>query len=133
MSENVITLIWGIVLFFIIFVVNYFVLFKLNYRNIDKNKKRKKKKKTNNIKDYIGFNYLIPKFNLDVNKINVGYMFFCISLINAFIISFVFMIIYIIPWDIPFRLLLGFVLLFGLIYSLYELYGRSLVRKGWKK
>lgn len=30
-------------------------------------------------------------------------------------------------------MLLGFVLLFGLIYALYEILGRVLVKKGWSK
>lgn len=125
MSENVITLIWGLAVFIIVFLANYFVIFKLRYKNTGKKKKRK------DLSTYIGFSYLIPKFNLDKDKIDINYMFFGISLINAFIIAFVFMLIYIIPWSYPFRMLLGFVLLFGLIYSLYEIYGRHLVKKGW--
>ena len=45
----------------------------------------------------------------------------------------VFLVISSIPWSIGFSMLLGFVLLFGLIYSLYEFLGRSLVKKGWSK
>ena len=124
------TLIWGGALFIIIFLVNYFVVLKRGYKNISKAKKKKHKKK---LEDFIGFSLIVPKFKLDINKMNLNYVFILSSLINAFIISIVFVIIYSIPWDLPFQILLGFVLLFGLIYALYELLGRHLVKKGWKK
>ena len=81
----------------------------------------------------MGLSYLIPKFKLDINKMDLNYVFFMVSLIDAFIISFVFVVITIIPWDMGFSMLLGFVLLFGLIYALYEILGRVLVKKGWSK
>ena len=124
MNEYIITLIWGIILFIIIFVYNYFLIFKIN------NKKKKKKKE---LKELIGLSYLIPKFNLDIKKINYKYVTILISSINALIISVVFMIVYLIPWNTGFSMLLGFVLLFCLIYSLYEILGRHLVKKGWSK
>ena len=130
MSEFLINLIWTFVLFILIFLVNYLWIFKRSYENIKKQKKKKKNKK---LEDFIGFSYLIPKFNLDINKMNLNYVFVMVSLIDAFIISFVFLVINSIPWSIGFSMLLGFVLLFGLIYSLYELLGRSLVKKGWSK
>ena len=130
MSEFLINLIWTFVLFILIFLVNYLWIFKRSYENIKKQKKKKKNKK---LEDFIGFSYLIPKFNLDINKMNLNYVFVMVSLIDAFIISFVFLVINSIPWSIGFCMLLGFVLLFGLIYSLYELLGRSLVKKGWNK
>ena len=131
MSEFGWTLIWGLVLFVIVFLVNYFFVLKRGYKKITSGKKTKKKMKR--IEDFIGFSILIPKFKLDVNKMNLNYVFVLSSLINAFIIAFVFVVIYSIPWDLPFQILLGFVLLFGLIYALYELLGRHLVKKGWVK
>ena len=83
--------------------------------------------------DLFGISLLVPKFKLDVNKMNLNYVFVLSSLINAFIIALVFIIIYSLPWELSFQILLGFVLLFGLIYALYELLGRHLVKKGWKK
>ena len=130
MNEFVLTLIWGVALFIIVFIINYFLILKRGYKNIQKAKKKKRNKK---IEDFVGFSILIPKFNLDVNKMNLNYVFVLSSLINAFIIALVFVIIYSIPWDLPFQILLAFVLLFGLIYALYELLGRHLVKKGWKK
>ena len=130
MNEFIWTLIWGGILFVVVFLVNYFLILKRGYKNIKKVKKRKKNKK---IEDFVGFSILIPKFKLDINKMNLNYVFILSSLINAFIISIVFIIIYSIPWDLLFQILLGFVLLFGLIYALYELLGRHLVKKGWNK
>ena len=130
MNEIEINLVWALILFVLIFLVNYLLVFKKGYDNIKKQKKKKKNKK---IEDFMGLSYLIPKFSLDVNKLNLNYVFLMVSLIDAFIISIVFFVIASIPWSIGFSMLLGFVLLFGLIYSLYELLGRSLVKKGWSK
>ena len=130
MSEFGINLIWASCLFVLIFLINFLWVFKRGYENI---KKQKKKKKNRKLEDFIGLSYLIPKFNLDINKMNLNYVFFMVSLIDAFIISFVFVVITIIPWDMGFSMLLGFVLLFGLIYALYEILGRVLVKKGWSK
>ena len=126
------TIFWGIGVFIIIFLVNYFLILKRQYKLIEK-KSNKKNKKVKRIEDFVGFSILIPKFKLDIKKMNLNYVFILSSLINAFIISFVFITISIIPWDLPFQILLGFILLFGLIYALYELLGRHLVKKGWKK
>lgn len=130
MNDYVETLIWGIVLFAIVFIVNYLFILKNGYKKL---LKKNKKQKVKELKDFVGLSFVVPKFNLDIDKINLNYAFFLISMINAFIISFVFMIIYIVPWPIAFKMLLGFVLLFGLIYALYELLGRHFVKKGWKK
>lgn len=124
------TIIWGIALFIIIFLVNYFLILKRGLNNISK---KKKKKRNKTIEEFVGLSYLVPKFKLDVDKMNLNYVFIWVSLINAFIITLVVIILYLIPWDMSFKLLLGFVLLFGLIYSLYEILGRHLVKKGWKK
>ncbi|MCR5787938.1 MAG: hypothetical protein K6G37_02520, partial [Bacilli bacterium] len=54
------------------------------------------------------------------------------SLINGFIISVTVTVISNIKLHIAWQLLIGFALVFGLIYSVYEIYGRHLVKKGWK-
>lgn len=124
------TLIWGLFVFIVVFLINFLWIFKRNYENIKKQKSKKKNKK---LEEFVGLSYLIPKFKLDINKMDLNYVFFMVSLIDAFIISFVFVVITIIPWDMGFSMLLGFVLLFGLIYALYEILGRVLVKKGWSK
>ena len=130
MSQYVETVLWGLIVYLAVFLVNYLWIFKRGYNNIVKQKMKKKNKK---LEDFIGFSYLVPKFNLDINKMNLNYVFFLVSLVNAFIISFVFIVVYIIPWNIGFSMLLGFVILFALIYALYELLGRSFVKRGWNK
>lgn len=124
------TLIWGLFVFIVVFFINFLWIFKRGYENIKKQKSKKKNKK---LEEFVGLSYLIPKFKLDINKMDLNYVFFMVSLIDAFIISFVFVVITIIPWDMGFSMLLGFVLLFGLIYALYEILGRVLVKKGWSK
>ena len=124
------TLIWGLFVFIVVFLINFLRIFKRGYENIKKQKSKKKNKK---LEEFVGLSYLIPKFKLDINKMDLNYVFFMVSLIDAFIISFVFVVITIIPWDMGFSMLLGFVLLFGLIYALYEILGRVLVKKGWSK
>lgn len=123
-------LIWGLFVFIVVFLINFLWIFKRGYENIKKQKRKKKNKK---LEEFVGLSYLIPKFKLDINKMDLNYVFFMVSLIDAFIISFVFVVITIIPWDMGFSMLLGFVLLFGLIYALYEILGRVLVKKGWSK
>lgn len=123
-------LIWGLFVFIVVFFINFLWIFKRGYENIKKQKSKKKNKK---LEEFVGLSYLIPKFKLDINKMDLNYVFFMVSLIDAFIISFVFVVITIIPWDMGFSMLLGFVLLFGLIYALYEILGRVLVKKGWSK
>ena len=123
-------LIWGLFVFIVVFLINFLWIFKRGYENIKKQKSKKKNKK---LEEFVGLSYLIPKFKLDINKMDLNYVFFMVSLIDAFIISFVFVVITIIPWDMGFSMLLGFVLLFGLIHALYEILGRVLVKKGWSK
>ena len=115
MSQYVETVLWGLIVYLAVFLVNYLWIFKRGYNNIVKQKKKKKNKK---LEDFIGFSYLVPKFNLDINKMNLNYVFFLVSLVNAFIISFVFIIVYIIPWNIGFSMLLGFVI-FMIIIIIY--------------
>ena len=119
-------LIWGLFVFIVVFLINFLWIFKRGYENIKKQKSKKKNKK---LEEFVGLSYLIPKFKLDINKMDLNYVFFMVSLIDAF----VFVVITIIPWDMGFSMLLGFVLLFGLIYALYEILGRVLVKKGWSK
>jgi len=93
----------------------------------------KKNKKEKPLSEYIGFSYIIPKFDLDIKKMNIKYVTAIISLINALIISVVVIILGFLDWNITFKMLLSFLLSFTLIYICYEALGKSLVKKGWKK
>ncbi len=103
------------VLFIIIFIFNYLI-----------NRLKVKSKKLDTIGE---MNYLISKFKLNKNKINYPKEIIYISLINSFIISSVGVFVTCLKIMRILQLLLGFVLLFGLIYALYEIYGRHLLKK----
>ena len=108
-----------ILIFVVVFLINLIM-------DLIKIKKRKFRK--------IGeIQYLVNKFNLDINKIKYKSTSICISLINAFIIATVTTVISVIDAAMAIQLLCGFVLLFALIYSLYEIYGRILIKKGCQK
>jgi len=76
---------------------------------------------------------LINKFKLDKNKLPLNYLLIGISLINSFIISLVSIVVILININVIFQLGIGFILLIALIYSIYELLGRYLVKKGYVK
>lgn len=106
------------------------VLFMLDYLFLMKRKLKSKKVKNDEIME---INYLISKFKLDKNKVLYKPMCLYCSLINGFIISFTVTVISNIKLKMIWQLLIGFVIVFGLIYAIYEIYGRILVKKGWRR
>ena len=115
LNSPIFYILFFLVLLIIIFVVNYLI----NFRKVKKHKYQK-----------IGeMNYLIMKFNLDKKKINYAHEILYISLINSFIISSVGTFVTCLDIMIFLQLAIGFVLLFLLIYALYEIYGRHLLKK----
>ena len=121
MEKILINILFFLILAIAIFLADYMLIFK-------------RKLKSKKVKNYqiMEFSYLIYKFQLDKNKVLYKPMALYCSLINGFIISGVVTIISNIKVKMVWQLLIGFVLLFGLIYSIYEIYGRILVKKGWK-
>ncbi len=116
--ENIIyDLLFFLIVFLVVFVVNYFTSLK-------KIKKRKKLELVD---------YLVMRFKLSPRKIKARKMVLTISLINAFIISLVATFITMLEIGYIWQFMIGFVLVFALIYSLYEIYGRFLVNKGYRK
>lgn len=113
----------------IFFFVVALVIFLCDYMLIMKRKLKSKKVKN---EDIMEINYLISKFKLDKNKVLYKPLCLYCSLINGFIISGVVTVISNIKVKMMWQLLIGFVMLFGLIYAVYEIYGRHLVKKGWK-
>ena len=130
MDEVKISLIIGVITFVVVLLVDYLFILLPKYRIITNKKVSKKRKKNTTIME---MQFLCVKFNLDENKINLSYLIKWIAFLNALIISFSSTIIFFIPLKIMWQLLIGFVIVFGLIYALYELLGRHLVRKGCKK
>ncbi|MBQ6686906.1 MAG: hypothetical protein IJN03_00090 [Bacilli bacterium] len=127
------------VLYVLVFVVDYFFINLRKYNLMFKKAKNTKKKltkkstKKKEVKEFGEVNYLVGKFKLDKKKINYKSVILWTAIINSFIISFVSTVISAIPAHMIWQLLVGFVLIFALIYSLYEIYGRILVKKGWGK
>lgn len=116
-------------LFIILFIGDYFFI-KRRYLKRLKGKGKKKNKKNNELTE---ISYLVGKFNLDKNKINLNKLLIVISIINALIISLVSVVVMLIRINVILQLIIGFVLLISLIYALYELLGRFLVMKGYDK
>jgi len=123
------------VLYILVFLVDYFIINKRKYNLMFPIEKKSKKKngKQKEIKEFGEISYLVGKFKLDKKKIDYKSCIFWTAIINSFIISFVATVISAIPAHIIWQLLVGFVLIFVLIYSLYEIYGRILIKKGWGK
>ena len=107
------------IMFLLIFIITYW----MNLNNY-------KKRKYTSIGE---LNYLLKKFNLDRKKLPVRKVLLVFSLLDAFIMAFTASFITALPVNTVFQMLIGFVLLFALIYALYEIYGRHLVKKYKKK
>ena len=129
MNEYLLSVYIFIGLFIIVYLVDYFLINKRKLTLI-KNKGITKKGKKKKIKNISEVDYLTAKFKLKENNLNLDSIIMVISLINAFIISLVSSIVMLLPFAIMWQLIIAFALLFGLIYSLYEIYGRHLKHKG---
>ncbi len=127
MDKREASIIVFLVLLLIIFLVDYFLVKR---RYLKKYLGKKESKKNNELME---ISYLVAKFNLDKSKLNMHYLLIEISLINAFIMSTVIVIMLVLNIFILLKLLIGFILLFALIYSMYEILGRRLVKKGMTK
>ena len=132
MNEYLLSACIFIALFIIVFLVDYFLINKKKL-NLIKNKGVTKKGKKKKIKSISEVDYLSAKFKLDPKQLNLDKAIVVISLINAFIISIVSSIVMLMPFAIMWQLIVAFALLFGLIYALYEIYGRHLKQKEEKK
>ncbi len=108
---------------FLFFTILFIIIFVFNYIT---NKIKVKRNKIDTIGE---MNYLIAKFKLNKNKINYSKEIINISIINSFIISSVGVFVTCLKIMRILQLLLGFILLFALIYALYEIYGRHLLKK----
>ena len=114
------------VLFFIIIFLILLLLMTIFYRN-----RIVKEKKLSEVR------YFEKKFGLDKSLMNLKKFYSGIALINSLIIDFVTKIVMYmdIVWEINYgiELFIGFILLFLLIYSLYEIYGKILKKRGRKR
>ena len=114
---------WHIFTFLLCFLIIFVLLYCIYLRQIKRKKKR----------EIIELVYLQNKFHLDSKKFNAREQILWISMMDAFIMSFVWTFMNFIPVDFGWQLMIAFVLVFALIYSMYEIYGRHLVKKGYQK
>lgn len=114
-----------IIVFIIVFIGDFFIMKRSYYDSISN--KGKKKSKNN---DVFELNYIVSKFKLDKKKLNIKRCLIEFSLINSFIISFTAIVLNMLDLYFIFKIFIGFILLMGLIYSVYEIYGKLLVKKG---
>ena len=92
----------------------------------------RKAKKDKRRKKPIEVNYLIGKYNLDINKLNYRRLLNIISVVSAFDISLVVTIVSLFN-NFLFQLLVGFVLIMLLIIVSYDIVGRIYKKKGCYK
>ncbi|MBQ6840719.1 MAG: hypothetical protein IJO63_01200 [Bacilli bacterium] len=115
----------------IAFVVITVALYIWNIRKLSGKKSKKRKKRE--AREIIEINYLVITHNIKKERLLNSKFILLISLIDAFIICLVFLVVMLIPYALVWQLLTGFVLLLGLIYSIYTILGRILVKKGYDK
>ena len=115
-----------VLIFVFVFVGDLFFIIRPGILKIVGKKKSKKKKKN---KPIMEIEYLSSKFKLNKSKLNYKELMVMIPLINSFIITIVTLILDIIKIPYIFKLIIGFALLLGLIYAIYEIYGRHLKNK----
>ena len=101
----------------ILFIMTFLLVF------IIKSKKDKRRKKP------VEVNYLIGKYNLDLDKLNYKRLLNIISAVSAFDISLVVTIVSLLD-SFYLQLLIGFVLIMLLILVSYDIVGRIYMKKG---
>jgi hypothetical protein len=121
------SILFFLITFILVFLGDYFLFLrgKLAILSNRKQNKRNKKIVINEI------NYLSFKFKIAKEKLYTKPIILWIAFVNSFIISLVSTVVTSVSLPLYYQLPIGFVLLFGLIYSLYEIFGRILLRKGY--
>lgn len=130
MTEITKAIIFGSITFIVLFLLYYNLFLKRKWQEYSGKKKSKSKTKP---LDFMEFSYLKERFKLDMEKVDVLYCLKIIGILDSFIISTTGTIIYYIPGPLLWKYTLGFAILFALIYALYEVFGRHLIKKGWSK
>ena len=127
MEEISSAILFLLIVFIGVFIIDYFLILR-NRLFIILNRKINKKNKDMEIGEinYLAYKFKIPK--QDLYKVSI---ILWIAFVNAFIISLVSTVVTSVPLAICWQLLIGFALLWGLIYSLYEIFGRVLIKKGY--
>lgn len=115
-----------LVILYIILIASFYII---KMHKINNYLRSKEKKKNLNV---VEINYMKYRFNIEPSSLFNAKFILLFSVINASIIEIVFFVIMHIKLPIILLLLISFVLLIGLIYSIYEILGRILIKKGNK-
>ena len=126
MNKDIIFILSFVGIFFVVFITH---MFFITIPAINKITGKKKNKNNKKVKPVMEIEYLCSKFKLDKRKLNYNEFKVMIPLLNSIIITLVTLIIDLIKLPMILKFLIGFVLLIGLIYALYEIYGRHLLKK----
>ena len=105
-----------VIVFLLVFVINYFLFIR-------------KKKRYNKKKVPVELAYLLLVYKIDVKKINYKRFVWIYSLVNTFIVSTVYMIVMYLAEGIVWQLIVGIILLILLTIICYGIMGRIYERK----
>lgn len=111
-----------IITYIITFVVIYIIYFLFVV---------KRKKATEKLKKSLEVRYLINRYHIDIDDINLRTLANRIALCNSFIIATTFIIILFVK-NFILKMLLGFVVLFPIILIGYHFLAKSLIKKEGK-
>lgn len=91
----------------------------------------RKRKDYKNGKKQMEINYIVNKFKLDMRKVKYNELKWAVTFLNPLIIATTFLIVTNIE-SFALSIVVGFVIMLLLVYSIYEILGRFLKRKGEK-
>lgn len=110
----------------IIYITTFLIVYIVYYLFVVKRKKAQDK-----IKKSLEVRYLINRYHIDIEKVDMHILIKKMSLCNSLIISTTFMTILIVE-NFILKMLLGFAVLFPLILVGYHLLAKSLIKKEGK-
>ena len=116
----------------IAFVIMIIFFYLRNLYKIGKLRKGKRKRK-NKSYEIIEVKYLSITQNLDKDKLLNSKIMLLFSIVNALIIDFVFLVVITLKMPIIVKMLMGLLLFLGLIYSVYGILGKILIKRGYDK
>ena len=110
----------------VLYLVTFICLYVIYYLFVVRRKKTSDK-----IKNSLEVKYLISKYKIDIERINLKKLSNKIALCNSFIISTTFMVVLLVKHFIL-QMLLGFVVFFPLIIICYHILGKKLKKEEGK-
>lgn len=114
----------NIVTFIMVFIVLILVLYVFEFLVKDKKNKLGTTK---------SFQFIVRKYNLDMNKMRVRTLSKLVIIVNSFILSVPITLMLAIDINYYLMLVISLVVFIILLLSLYNLLGYMLIKKGWRK